>query len=93
MNLPAIDPRRRVRIWDREWNCLVDERAQPDDKPSDLIARALKRLELSEANVTLDDTDGSRLSGYAELQEKGVQIIDHDEVKRLTQWHDVRYGK
>lgn len=86
INLPAIDPRRRVRIWDREWNCLVDERAQHDDKPSDLIERALKRLEMTEAHVTLDDTDGSRLAGYAELQEKGVQIIDHDDVKRLTQW-------
>lgn len=88
-NLPATDARRRVRIWDKEWNCLSDERAQPSELPTKLIERALRRLDITEANVTLDDTDGSRRSGYASLNPSGVQIIDHNDVKRFTQWPDL----
>jgi membrane protein implicated in regulation of membrane protease activity len=33
--------RGRVRIWDKDWNCLVDEREQDGDTVSDVINRAL----------------------------------------------------
>lgn len=36
--------RGRVRIWDKDWNCLVDEQAQDGDTPSDVINRAVDRL-------------------------------------------------
>lgn len=34
----------RVRIWDKDWNCLVDEHEQDGDTASDVIQRAVETL-------------------------------------------------
>jgi hypothetical protein len=46
-NLPAIDQRGRVRLWDEKFNCLADERANPGDKLGDVINRAFQQLDLA----------------------------------------------
>jgi hypothetical protein len=87
VNLPAIDERRRVRLWDKDYNCIADERIADDRKPIDLIRELMG--DAAEARATVDHPsppwNAERWSGYIYRDESGeLRVWDHRE--RLRTW-------
>src|ERR1700756_3427135 len=90
----AIDKRPRVRLWNRKSFTLIDESRVPDGtQPIDVIQALLRKSGLVEPVATTDWHDGSHWSGFVYLEGNHVNIIHHDEVKRLLEWQEFdNYG-
>lgn len=87
MSVPAIDERPNVRLWDRKSFTLIDQaRVEDGARPIDTVRLLLRQSGFTEAVVTTDWHDGSRWSGFAYLDGHRVNIIHHDEVKKLVEW-------
>lgn len=83
----AIDERPRVRLWERKKFELIDEaRTQDGERPIDTVRTLLRGSGLVEAVATVDWHDGSRWSGFVYLEGNHVNVIHHDEVKKLLEW-------
>ena len=67
-NLPAIDPRTRVRLWDFDYRTvLFDERTQPGQLASELMEQGLKELDRHAAAATIHSQHQILWSGYVYL--------------------------
>lgn len=83
----AIDKRPRVRLWNRKSFTLIDEgRTLDGERPIDTVRALLRKSGLVEAVATTDWHDGSRWSGFVYLEGNHVNVIHHDEVKKLLEW-------
>jgi hypothetical protein len=83
----AIDERPRVRLWNRKSFELIAEGRVPDgDRPIDAVRALLRKSGLVEAVATTDWHDGSRWSGFVYLEGNYVNVIHHDEVKKIVEW-------
>jgi hypothetical protein len=55
-----------VRVWDADWNCVVDEHAREGDTPSDVMKRAHDQLTerniIGERNRAMQVGDTVRIS-------------------------------
>lgn len=83
----AIDHRALVRIWKRKtFDLIAQQRTEEGQRPIDVIKALLIDAKLGEAVATTDWNDGSRWSGFVYLSGRHLEIIHHDEIKRLLQW-------
>jgi hypothetical protein len=86
-NLPAIDHRRRLRLWDKDGRdivCFADERIPDDVKPVDAAAELLDGR--TQASMTIDYGQGgwrTRRSWMVWRDSQGqLQAEDHREMLR-----------
>ena len=80
-----MNDRARIRLWDNHFKYLVDERAQPGEKPAAAVTRLLSNLSEHEAYGTVD-MDEYTWSGYVYLEHGQPKFIDNQELLRSTQW-------
>ncbi|HVT99948.1 MAG TPA: hypothetical protein VHE33_20780 [Acidobacteriaceae bacterium] len=85
--LPMIDKRRRVRLWDKDWQCTHDLRIQPDETPFGVVSEIMREQLLVEVRATVDDEHGDRVAAIFYRDSDGaVQFVSYDEIRKLFEW-------
>lgn len=67
-NLPMVDTRTRLRLWNKNWECLIEERFNTGDEISAAIQRMLLAHDLKTAMATIEWSAGGRWSGVVSLK-------------------------
>lgn len=84
-NLPAIDIRRRVRLWDADWRCIADERVEDDQRPIDVIDGMMGPL--ADVRATIERAGWqTRWSGFFYRDGAKLRQIDNGLLKDLIEW-------
>lgn len=79
----------RVRLWDHKLFTIVNESlVQNGTRPIDTVKTLLCESGLTKAVATMDWCDGRRWSGFVYLAGNHLNVIQHDEIKKLATWQE-----